>query len=86
MKNSYYFDRIFPENTSQIDIFEEIKPFIQSSLDGENICVFAYGATGSGKTYTMQGKIDENNNNNFIIEQSGILPRTAHFIFEEKNK
>ena len=86
MKNSYYFDRIFPENTSQIDIFEEIKPFIQSSLDGENICIFAYGATGSGKTYTMQGKIDENNNNNFIIEQSGILPRTAHFIFEEKNR
>ena len=85
MKNSYHFDRIFPENTSQYEIFEEIKSFIQSSLDGDNICVFAYGATGSGKTYTMQGKIEENNKN-FITQQSGILPRTAKFIFEEKKR
>ncbi len=85
MKNSYHFDRIFPENTSQYEIFDEIKSFIQSSLDGDNICIFAYGATGSGKTYTMQGKIEENNNN-FITQKSGILPRTAKFIFEEKKR
>ena len=85
IKNSYHFDRIFPENTSQHEIFDEIKSFIQSSLDGDNICIFAYGATGSGKTYTMQGKIEENNKN-FITQQSGILPRTAKFIFEEKKR
>ena len=85
IKNSYHFDRIFPENTSQYEIFDEIKSFIQSSLDGDNICIFAYGATGSGKTYTMQGKIEENNKN-FITQQSGILPRTAKFIFEEKKR
>ena len=85
IKNSYHFDRIFPENTSQYEIFDEIKSFIQSSLDGDNICIFAYGATGSGKTYTMQGKIEENNKN-LITQQSGILPRTAKFIFEEKKR
>lgn len=67
-------------------IFLEVKPYIQSALDGENVCVFAYGSTGSGKTFTMQGG-DENNkikNNNLQINKSsGLLPRSAEFIFEE---
>ena len=76
----YHFDKVFTESSSQAEIFEEVKPFIQSSLDGEDICLFAYGATGTGKTYTMQGPIYSQN---IITEFSGILPRAADFIFEE---
>ena len=62
-------------------IFNEIKPFIQSAMDGENVSIFAYGATGSGKTYTMQGPLFDTTS--LLNESSGILPRTADFIFNE---
>ena len=74
--SAYTFDRIFPESSSQVEVFNEIQQFIQSALDGESVCVFAYGATGSGKTFTMQGT-----NGN-----EGVLPRCASFIFNEKER
>ena len=74
--SAYAFDRIVPESSSQVEVFNEIQQFIQSALDGESVCVFAYGATGSGKTFTMQGT-----NGN-----EGVLPRCASFIFNEKER
>jgi len=53
-------------------------------LDEENVCIFAYGATGSGKTYTMQGPSWALDNRELAINEfSGILPRSAIYIFEE---
>ena len=37
------------------DIFEDTAPFATSVLDGYNVCIFAYGQTGAGKTFTMEG-------------------------------
>lgn len=37
------------------DIFEDTIPFATSVLDGYNVCIFAYGQTGTGKTFTMEG-------------------------------
>lgn len=37
------------------DVFEGTAPFATSVLDGYNVCIFAYGQTGTGKTFTMEG-------------------------------
>lgn len=52
----YTFDRIFGPTAKQVDIYETIvKPLIPELLAGYNCTVFAYGQTGTGKTYTISG-------------------------------
>jgi len=53
--HKWEFDKSFPCPTTQDDIFLEVSEFVQSALDGYNVCLFSYGQTGSGKTHTMQG-------------------------------
>ena len=56
----FAFDRIFDETSSQREVFETTtKPILDGLLDGVNCSVFAYGATGAGKTYTMLGSEEE---------------------------
>eukprot|EP00741_Cyanophora_paradoxa_P008271 tig00001284_g8001.t1 len=52
----YAFDRVFGEDTTQREVYEgTAKGLVDYVLDGYNATVFAYGATGSGKTFTMIG-------------------------------
>ena len=52
----FIFDRVFDENATNQDIFEHTtKTIIDGVLNGYNCTVFAYGATGAGKTHTMLG-------------------------------
>ena len=77
-KNVYRFnfDRIFPPSSTQQDIYDfGVKGIIDSVLDGYNGTVLAYGQTSSGKTYTMQGEMDEE------IKQ-GIIPRMINHVFK----
>lgn len=67
---TFSFDKIFDENSTNGDIFEEISQLIQSSIDGFNVCIFTYGQTGSGKTFTMSNKND------------GLIPRSMNQLFE----
>ncbi|XP_065092876.1 kinesin-like protein unc-104 isoform X8 [Ochlerotatus camptorhynchus] len=52
------------------DIGEEM---LQHSFDGYNVCIFAYGQTGAGKSYTMMGKQEEN--------QEGVIPMICKDLF-----
>lgn len=52
----FVFDRLFDEHATQSDVYEgTTKPLLDSVLDGYNATVFAYGATGCGKTHTILG-------------------------------
>ncbi|KAL0573720.1 tubulin-dependent ATPase kip3 [Marasmius crinis-equi] len=52
----FMFDKVFNGESSQQDIYEgTAKPLLQGVLDGYNATVFAYGATGCGKTHTISG-------------------------------
>lgn len=55
----FAFDRVFDETATQVELFENTtKSIIDGVLDGINCSVFAYGATGAGKTYTMLGNLE----------------------------
>ncbi|XP_072960530.1 kinesin-like protein KIN-14B isoform X2 [Typha angustifolia] len=69
----YSFDKVFQPNSTQEEVFQEIEPVIKSSLDGYNVCIFAYGQTGTGKTYTMEG----------TPEDPGVVPRGLQALFEQ---
>lgn len=51
---------MFDENTTQADVYEATtRNLLDSVLDGYNATVFAYGATGCGKTHTITGTVQE---------------------------
>ncbi|KJR88928.1 kinesin family member 18/19 [Sporothrix schenckii 1099-18] len=70
----FAFDRIFDDNASQMDVYEgTTKGLLDSVLDGYNATVFAYGATGCGKTHTITG----------TAQQPGIIFMTMQELFEK---
>ncbi|XP_078154287.1 kinesin-like protein KIN-14E isoform X1 [Carex rostrata] len=54
-KKTFKFDRIFTPKDDQADVYADASPLVTSVLDGYNVCIFAYGQTGTGKTFTMEG-------------------------------
>ena len=51
----YFFDAVHGPDSTQSDLFQHVHDLVHSARGGMNACILAYGATGSGKTYTMQG-------------------------------
>jgi len=74
--NSFELEKIYQPNSTQAEIFEDVKDLVISVLDGYNVCIFAYGQTGSGKTFTMEGP----------RENPGLYYRTLKKLFEEAGK
>nr|XP_056721595.1 kinesin-like protein KIF1B isoform X3 [Euleptes europaea] len=62
------------QNRVYNDIGEEM---LLHAFEGYNVCIFAYGQTGAGKSYTMMGKQEEN--------QAGIIPQLCEELFEKIN-
>ena len=56
-RGNYVFDRVFVENASQTEVFDVVAaPLVRSLVEQKkNVTMFAYGQTGTGKTYTMEG-------------------------------
>ena len=76
-EQTYAFDFAFDKYSSQKFVFENSTKFlIEGVASGYNATVFAYGATGAGKTYTMLG--EEGN--------PGIMPLTLKELFKEVDK
>jgi len=66
-------DRSDPEFASQEKVFSDLGRFaLNNAFSGYNVCLFAYGQTGAGKSYSMVGGPDD----------KGIVPRVAHELFE----
>lgn len=54
-KKEYCFDKVYNHNVNTNEMFKDVNPLINSILKGKNSCLISYGATGTGKTYTIQG-------------------------------
>ncbi|XP_018589440.1 kinesin-like protein KIF1B isoform X15 [Scleropages formosus] len=67
-----------PSFASQSQVYNDIgKEMLQHAFEGYNVCIFAYGQTGAGKSYTMMGKQEEG--------QEGIIPQLCEELFEKIN-
>ncbi|DAZ94548.1 TPA: hypothetical protein N0F65_002200, partial [Lagenidium giganteum] len=76
-RKTYGFDKVFGQYSTQKDVFRaSVKPAVDEALAGYNCTVFAYGQTGTGKTYTMQGDLSPEK------EGAGIIPRSVRYIFD----
>ena len=72
---SFTYDYSFPEDCTQEEVYEATAaPIVSGVLEGYNGTIFAYGQTGTGKTYSMDGKPTG--------DQRGIMPRAFDHIFE----
>jgi len=54
-RHDFSFDRVFSHEANQRDLYEEVEPLMPGILEGIHVCIFAYGQTGAGKTYTLAG-------------------------------
>ncbi|KAL0384819.1 UNVERIFIED_CONTAM: Kinesin-like protein KIN-14S [Sesamum radiatum] len=72
----FKFDHVFRPEDNQEAIFAQTLPIVTSVLDGYNVCIFAYGQTGTGKTYTMEG----------TPENRGVNYRTLDELFRISNE
>ena len=74
----FTFDEVFDIDSSQEEVYSlTAKPAVLSVLEGYNSTIFAYGQTGTGKTFTMEGFTYDN-----MDSKRGIIPRTIEDIFQ----
>ncbi|KAH8044567.1 hypothetical protein JL722_14619 [Aureococcus anophagefferens] len=77
----FAYDRVLDGAADQVAVFREVRPFVQSALDGYKVCVFAYGQAGSGKTHTMLGGGGPAASAAPGAD-AGLLQRSLHLVFD----
>ncbi|WOL14877.1 kinesin-like protein KIN-5A [Canna indica] len=79
---TFTFDKVFGPTSKQKDLFNQaVAPIVNEVLEGYNCTIFAYGQTGTGKTYTMEGGGRKLKNGEFPSD-AGVIPRAVRQIFE----
>ncbi|KAH3834905.1 hypothetical protein DPMN_108238 [Dreissena polymorpha] len=72
---TYSFDNVYAPDAKQVDIYNETaRPIVDFVLEGYNGTIFAYGQTGTGKTFTMEGV-------RAVPELRGVIPNSFAHIF-----
>ncbi|CAF0730672.1 unnamed protein product [Brachionus calyciflorus] len=72
-------DKRDPLFVSQRQVYEDLGiEMLDHAVEGYNVCIFAYGQTGAGKSYTMMGRLEP--------EQKGIIPQMCEDLFERIEK
>ncbi|XP_074924760.1 kinesin-like protein KIF1A isoform X5 [Chelonoidis abingdonii] len=76
-----YWSHTTPEDinyASQKQVYQDIgEEMLQHAFEGYNVCIFAYGQTGAGKSYTMMGRQEK--------DQQGIIPQLCEDLFSRIN-
>ncbi|TWW68596.1 Kinesin-like protein KIF3C [Takifugu flavidus] len=74
-QKTFTFDAVYDASSKQRDLYDEsVRPLVDSVLAGFNGTIFAYGQTGTGKTYTMQGAWMD-------PEKRGVIPNAFDHVF-----
>ncbi|KYQ91573.1 kinesin-3 [Tieghemostelium lacteum] len=77
----FSYDMVADETVSQQSLYQSIaRPLVESFVNGYNTCIFAYGQTASGKSYTIQG---EGVNSDQLQPHHGLIPRVFQSLFTE---
>ncbi|KAI9143948.1 P-loop containing nucleoside triphosphate hydrolase protein [Paraphysoderma sedebokerense] len=76
---TFTFDYAFDWNCKQHDVYNKTaRPIVESVLNGYNGTIFAYGQTGTGKTFSMEGIRQD-------PQLRGIIPNSFEHIFSHIN-
>ena len=82
LSRSFTYDRAFSEATSQEQLFAAtVAPVVDEVMKGFSCTVFAYGQTGTGKSYTMEGPKRPDGSVDTEGPGAGIIPRAIKRIF-----
>ena len=74
-KRTFWYDKAYGVDSTQDQVFQETAmPIVESVVQGYNGTIFAYGQTGTGKTFTMEGDFETEIN-------KGIIPRSFDLMF-----
>ena len=74
-KRTFWYDKAYGMDSTQEQVFQETAmPIVESVCQGYNGTIFAYGQTGTGKTFTMEGDFETDLN-------KGIIPRSFDLMF-----
>eukprot|EP00736_Rhodelphis_marinus_P004269 Rmarinus@m.9084 len=77
---AFTYDNVYDKDSLQIDVYNQAaRPIVDSVIEGYNGTVFAYGQTGCGKTFSMEGVKDD-------PDLQGIIPRSFSHIFAKISK
>lgn len=77
-----YLQAFGPDSTQEKLFKQAIVPIVEEVMDGFNCTIFAYGQTGTGKTYTMEGGPRESDDGRKLSAQAGVIPRSIKQIFD----